>query len=936
MVDKKMPDWSAYVREHLQLRGFRPERESEIVEEIAQQLDEAYQEALRAGGSDQEARAAAERHVADWAVLRQQLASSQREKETRAAIALGQGQERDPQQRGRFSPRTEIRQNLLYALRVLRKSPSFTAIAVLSLALGTGANTAIFQLIDSLRLRTLPVSNPQQLADVRIADTSWRHGRVHGRYPDITNAQWEQIRDHQRVFSNMLAWATEGGFNLAPSGEARYASGIWVSGDFFKTLEVPALRGRTLTADDDRRGCGSPPAVISYAFWRREYAGRPDIVGRMISLDGHQFEIVGITPPSFTGIDVGREFDVAVPLCSEPLMHGESSLIDLRNGYWLAAVGRLKPGVTIEQANAEMAALTPGILEPTVPPQYDAEAQKHYLQYKFGAFPAASGFSNLRRSYETPLWTLLAIAALVLLIACANIANLLLARANARGREIAVRLSLGASRGRLIRQLFVESLLLGVAGTFLGAVLAQWISRFLVAFIGTSTPDVFVDLHPDWLVLGFTMAVALLTTILFGMAPAFRATSIAPAAALKSAGRNLAGGREHFSLRRSLVVSQVAFSLVLLVGAILFVRSLKNILSVNAGFQTAGILEADLDFGQLKIPVPQRQTYKLNLIDRLRALPGVEGVADASVVPLSGFGWSNNVILAGAIKRADVNSQFTRVSPDFFNTMGIPITAGRAFNERDTANSPKVAIVNQSFVKKILNGGNPIGAHFQIEEEVGRARPIYEVVGLVRDTKYYDLRDEFAPEVYVTTAQDDQPDEGAGLLIRSSLPMGTLAQELKNALAEASPEIGTEFHVMQADIQNSLLRERLMAMLSGFFGALATLLAMMGLFGVMSNSVARRTGEIGLRIALGAQRRNILGMVLGEAGAMLVIGLAVGAALALALGKTAGTMLFGLKPYDPLTISLSAIALAAVAILSSYLPAHRAARLDPMAALRDE
>ena len=829
-----------------------------------------------------------------------------------------------------------LAQDVRYGLRVLRLHPGFTSIAVLSLALGTGANTAIFQLIDSLRLRTLPVNSPQQLADVRITDTSWRPGRVHGRYPDITNAQWEQIRDHQRVFSSMLAWATEGGFNLATGGEARYASGIWVSGDFFKTLEVPALRGRTLTADDDHRGCGSPPAVISYAFWQLEYAGGPDVVGRMISLDGHSFEIVGITPPGFAGIDVGRQFDVAVPLCSEQLMHGELSLMDLRNGYWLAAVGRLKPGVTLEQANAEMAALSTGILEATVPPQYDAEAQKHYLQYKFGAVPAATGFSDLRRSYETPLSTLLAIALVVLLIACANIGNLLLARASARGREIAVRLSLGASRGRLIRQLLVESLLIGVAGTVLGAVLAQWVSGFLVALIGTSAPDIFVDFRPDWRVLAFTMAIALLTTILFGVAPALGATSVVPAAALKSAGRNLAGGRERFSLRRGLVVSQVAFSLVLLVGAMLFVRSLKNILSVNAGFQTAGILEADLDFRQLKIPAPQRQTYKLNLIDRLRALPGVVGVADASVVPLSGFGWSENVILAGATKRADANALFTQVSPDFFSTMEMPIMAGRAFNERDTAHSPKVAIVNQSFVKKILNGANPIGAHFQIEEAVGRTRPIYEVVGLVGDTKYYDLRDEFAPEVYVTTAQDDQPDEYAGLLIRSSLPMGTLAQELKSALADASPEIGTEFHVMQTNIRNSLLRERLMAMLSGFFGALATLLAMMGLFGVMSNSVARRTGEIGLRIALGAQRRSIFGMVLGEASAMLLSGLAVGAALALAFCRTAGALLFGVKPYDPLTISLSAMALAAVAMLSSYLPAHRAARLDPMAALRDE
>lgn len=830
-----------------------------------------------------------------------------------------------------------LAQDIRYGLRLLRLKPGFTAIVVLSLALGTGANTAIFQLIDSLRLRTLPVANPQELASVRIVDRSWGSGRFHGRYSDITNAQWDQIRDHQQVFSSMFVWAaTDVGFNLARGGEARYASGIWVSGDFFKTLEISAIRGRTLTAEDDRRGCGSPPAMISYGFWQREYAGRADILGRMISLEGRPFEIVGVTPPSFAGIEVGRQFDVAVPLCSEPLIRGELALTDLRNGYWLAAVGRLKPGVTIEKANAEMAALSTGILEATIPPQYDAEAQKRYMKYKFGAFPAATGFSSLRQSYETPLWTLLVIAALVLLIACANIANLLLARANARGREIAVRLSLGASSGRLVRQLFVESFLLGVAGTVSGAILAQWISRFLVAFIGASARDTFVDLHPDGLVLGFTAAIALLTTILFGMAPALRAKSIAPAAALKSAGRNLAGGRERFSLRRGLVVSQVAFSLVLLVGAMLFVRSLKNILSVNAGFQTAGIVEADLDFRQLKIPAPQRQAYKLNLIDRLRALPGVDGVADASVVPLSGYGWQENIVLAGAAKRADVSPLFTQVSSDFFNTMGMPILAGRAFNGRDTANSPKVAIVNQIFVKKILNGANPIGAHFQIEEEVGRARPMYEIVGLVRDTKYYDLRDAFAPEVYVTTAQDDQPDEGAGLLIRSNLAMGTLTEELKSALASVSPEIGEEFHVMQTSIRDSLLRERLMAALAGFFGALATLLAMMGLFGVMSNSVASRTGEIGLRMALGAQRRNILRMVLGEASAMLGIGLAVGAALALALGKAAGAMLFGLKPYDPLTISLSAMALAAVAIVASYLPARRAARLDPMVALRDE
>ena len=333
-------------------------------------------------------------------------------------------------------------QDLRYGLRLLRLNPGFTAIVVLSLALGTGANTAIFQLIDSLRLRTLPVAHPEQLANVRILDRSWGSGRVHGRYADITNAQWEQIRDHQQVFSEHVCVGDRR--RIQPSPRRRSTLRSKASGSaaiFSRRWKSPHCAAARLTADDDRRGCGSPPAVISYAFWQREYAGGRDILGRMISLEGHPFEIVGITPPSFTGIDVGRQFDVAVPLCSEALIHGELSLIDLRNGYWLAAVGRLKPGVTIERANAEMAALSTGILEATTPSQYDAEAQKHYLRYKFGAFPAATGFSNLRRSYETPLWMLLAIAALVLLIACANIAILLLGRATARGREIAVRLS---------------------------------------------------------------------------------------------------------------------------------------------------------------------------------------------------------------------------------------------------------------------------------------------------------------------------------------------------------------------------------------------------------------------------------------------------------------------------------------------------------------
>jgi predicted permease len=379
----------------------------------------------------------------------------------------------------------------------------------------------------------------------------------------------------------------------------------------------------------------------------------------------------------------------------------------------------------------------------------------------------------------------------------------------------------------------------------------------------------------------------------------------------------------------------VAFSLVLVVGALLFSRSLGKLLSVDPGFRQTGILETDVDFSKLKIAVPLRQPYKISLIERLRAIPGVQAVASASVVPISGYGWNDNIILAGAKQHAQESPLFNRISPGYFNTMGISMLAGRDFNERDTSTSQKVAIVNESFVKKLLNA-NPIGQHFQIEEYVGRARPSYEIVGFVKDTKYYDLRDDFRPIVYVTTLQDDQPGNYAQLLIRSPLPTGGLTSSIKNALADISPVIGMEFTPLQRNIYDSLLRDRLMATLSGFFGGLAALLAMVGLYGVISYSVARRTSEIGIRVALGAQRLNILNMVLGEASLLLVIGLAVGIGLALVLSKTASSLLFGLKPRDPLTILSAVLGLAAAAILASYLPARRAAALDPMVALRNE
>jgi len=827
-----------------------------------------------------------------------------------------------------------IWQDVKYGVRLLLLNPGFALVAILSLALGIGANTAIFQLIDAVRIRTLPVKNPQELAVVRIIDRTWNSGNFTGRYSQLTNPLWEQIREHQQAFSSIFAWGGES-LNLAVGGEARNAQAIWVSGDFFKTLEVEPLIGRVLTPADDQRGCGSPNAVVSYAFWQREFGGAPDVLGRKLTLEGHPFEIVGVTPASFYGVDVGRSFDVAIPICSEPMIHGEDTVLDMRHGWWLAAMGRLKPGWTLAQATAQLTAASPAMLEATLPPVYDAEASKKYFAYKFGAFPADTGFSNLRRNYESPLWLLLGTAGLVLLIACANLANLMLARASAREREIGIRLSLGASRGRLIRQLLSESLLLAAAGAALGAGLAQVLSRFLVAFISTQGRPLFVDLRPDWRVLGFTAGLTVLTCVLFGLTPALRATRVAPSEVLKSNGRGLTTGRERFSLRRALVVSQVAISLVLLVGALLFVRSLRNLLTLDAGFRQDGILITDLDLTRLKLPVERRQTYKREVLDRIRAIPGVLSAADTTIVPVSGNGWNNNVLIDGT-EKSKVTPNFSRISPGYFKTLGTLLVAGRDFDDRDTATSPKVAIVNESFVRKLLNGANPIGRRFQIDEYVGRPRHMYEIVGFVKDTKYGDLREEFKPIVFVAAAQDDRPDQFAQFLIRSDLPLAGLLSDVKRTIGRASPEINLEFHVFKSQIRDSLLRERLMATLSGFFGFLAGLLATIGLYGLISYTVARRTNEIGIRMALGAQRGDVVRMILREAGILLGIGIAAGTALSLLAAKTASSLLFGLKPSDPLTLAAAIAALAAVTVAASFLPAQRAARLDPMVALRDE
>jgi predicted permease len=829
-------------------------------------------------------------------------------------------------------------QDLRYGARQLLRTPGFTTVAVLSLALGIGANTAIFQLVDAVRLRTLPVEEPQNLVYINFAPNSSRSGWWSSRSATFTYAHWQQIQAQQQAFTGVLAWSATR-FNLAQGGEVRYAEGLYVSADFFRHLGVTPVLGRTFTAEDDTPTCNNPGAVISHAFWQREFGGEPAALGRTVSLDGRPFPVIGVTPESFFGVEVGNRYEVAIPLCGDQLLAEDKTRMraPLPTAWWLSMMGRLKPGWTVERANAHLQTLSPGIMRATLPPTYRPDGAKKYLENKLIATQGGTGVSGLRRQYERPLWLLLAITGLVLLIACANLANLLLARASVREREIAVRLAIGASRGRLVRQLLAESLLLAVAGAAFGAVLAQVLSRGLVAFLTTTNNRLFVGLGIDWRVLGFTAALAVTTCLLFGLLPALRATHLAPASAMRAGARGATAGRERFGLRRALVSTQVALSLVLLVGALLFVRSLQKLLAVDPGFQSEGILAVSLDLRRPNYAKEQLAVVYRDLLQRISTRPGVLSAAQVGMTPVSGSGWNQSVRPEGAgASESGKNSYFNRVSPGYFRTMGTTLIAGRDFDDRDTLAAPKVAIVNEAFAKTFFGGANPVGRSFRYEAAAGEQDPVFQIVGLVKNTKYYQLREDPLEIGFFPTAQEPKPGAGVNYVIRTAGPIGEVMRNVTSAIGEVSPAIGIEFRPLSRQIEESLMRDRLMATLSGSFGLLAGLLATLGLYGVISYMVARRRNEIGVRIALGADSGRVIRMVLREAGLLLAVGLVAGLLLAVWAARAASTLLFGLQPHDPLTLISAALLLAAVALAASYGPARRAAALEPMQALRDE
>ena len=828
-----------------------------------------------------------------------------------------------------------LEQDLRYALRLLRRNPGFTLVAILSLALGIGANTAIFQVIDAIRLRTLPVANPGELAEVRLVDPEGARGHFASWHASLTAPIWEQIRARQEGFSGVFATGTES-FNLATGGEARRAQGLWVSGEYFRVLGVQPAAGRLLSDADDRRGCAAR-VVLSYPFWQRAYGGDRSIVGRTLSIEAQPVEIIGVAQAGFFGLEVGRSFDVALPICSEPVVRGGAGRLDSGTDWWLMVMGRVKRGWFVASATANLNTLSPALFRATLPANYPAVSVQRYRDFKLAAYEAGSGISLVREQYESPLWYLLGTAALVLMIACANLANLLLARASARQREFAIRLGLGASRGRIIRQLLTESLLLAGAGAAAGALLAVTLSGTLLSFIKAADQSVVLDLTVDWRVLGFTALLAVTTSLLFGLAPALKATRSGVDSVLKTGGRGMTSNRERVGMRRALVVGQVALSLVLLVGALLFARSLRNLLTVDPGFRGAGVVVAAIDMRQLGVPAEGRRAARLEMIARISALPGLESVAHADIVPISGHAWGNNVWVERDGSKRGVSTAFNQASRGYFNTLGIPIVAGRDFDPGlDTPDTPLVAIVNETFARALLNGSNPVGTRFTVEATPTSPERTFQVVGLVKDAKYESLREDIAPGVFLADSQGPRPSPRAQLLVRSSLPPGTVTAEITRSLAELNPRIGVTYTVMTTQIADTLVRERLMATLSGFFGGLAAALTLIGLYGVIAYTVARRTNEIGIRMALGASRGTVLSMILREAGLLVSIGITAGLVLALAGGGAASALLFGLKPYDPLTLAFAAALLAAVALVASYLPARAASKIEPIVALRVE
>lgn len=833
-----------------------------------------------------------------------------------------------------------LAQDLRYAIRTFRKSPVFVIVAVLSLAFGIGANTAIFTLVDQLLLRLLPVKDPQQL--VLFWGRGPHYGSNNGRYK-LSYPMYEDFRDHNQVFSGMFCrWETS--MSVSADGRTERVNGELVSGTYFPVLGVGPALGRLFTPADDRTPGGAPYAVLSYRYWITRFAGSPEVIGKKLIVNGHPLTIVGVSQAGFDGTDPGKSPQVRVPVMMkhemDPVGAGFDYNFTARRGRWVNVFGRLKPGVTQEQAKAALQPFFHQMLEMEVREKDFAktapETRQRFLTMWVDLLPASKGDSELRRQFSSALLVLTAIVGLVLLIACANVANLLIARATSRQKEIAVRLALGASRSRIISQLLIESLTLAITGGIAGLALAVWMDRALLSFLPTGDNPLTISTAPDWRILSFNLAISIATGIIFGLIPALQSTRPQLAGTLKDQVGSIAGGTS-VGLRKALVAGQVTLSLLLLIGAGLFIRSLKNLKDLNPGFLTSNLLEFEIDPSRNGYKPERSLDFYRQLQEQLNVLPGVESSALAVIPVLSGDEWDNSIAVEGFLHKPtetpDPHMQF--ISPDYFKTMNIPILLGRDFRMSDGVGAPPVCIVNEKFAKRYFKDGNALGRHIGMGGNPGTKLDI-EIIGIARDTKYESMRDEIPIEVYRPYHQMNFV-IGMMAYIRTARQPEQVFSSIRQVVNRLDPNLPvSDMKTLEKQQEESLITERLVATLSSGFGILATLLAAIGLYGVMAYMVARRTREIGVRMALGAASADVIWLVMKEVLQLVVIGIAIGLPAAWALTRFAKSQLYGIQPNDALTIVLATAGIALVAILSGYIPARRATRVDPMRALRWE
>jgi predicted permease len=705
---------------------------------------------------------------------------------------------------------------------------------------------------------------------------------------------------------------------------------------------VRAIVGRTFGPADDVRGGGpaGPVAVISGNFWLRHFGGAPDAIGKPIMLDRIQFTVIGVTAAEFTGVEQGNAFDVAIPLGAEPLIRGaKESALDQRSWWWLRVIARLKPGDSLDHALVALRTAQPQIREATLPLNSRPESIARYLSEPFALRPAANGNANLGRQYRDPLFLIMGVVALVLVIACANIANLLLARANARRHELSVRVALGASRWRIARQLLVESTLLSAAGALLGLAFAGWGAALLVREFSVGDSPTTLDVGIDWTVLGFTALVALTTALLFGTVPAMRATRVQPNDALKEQGRSIVG-ESRFGFGSLMVIVQVALSLVLVVGAGLFVRTFTSLNHVRLGFNPDPLLIVELNAKRSSVAAENRPDLWERMRQAALAVPGVQSAALQNVTPLTFSGWNTLIenppgLSLGENQRlVNVNA----VSRDWFATQGIQFVAGREFTDEDRKGAPHAIVVNETLVKKYFGGGNAIGKTVREITRPGVTAPDLHIVGIVRDSVYLSLKEPIPPTMYqhVPQVEEGPPGPGIDMAVRAAgASPAMLSRSIADALQRVDKEVTFTFRVYTQAIRANTVQERMVAMLSGFFGALALLLAALGLYGVMTYAVSRRRTEIGIRMALGASPSAAVRFVLQRAAVLVAIGVGLGAGLSIWAARFATPLVFGVQPRDPATLAGAAVVLAAIGALAGWLPARRASRIDPAHVLRE-